>query len=70
MASRGPEAALSTLVAHSIRLDLIVKFHYVFETRAAVYPDGTFEFAVFLENDPCNAPESQLKYSRHLGHRG
>ena len=32
--------------------DLIVEFHNVFETRAAVYPDGTFEFAVILESDP------------------
>jgi hypothetical protein len=32
--------------------DLIVDFYGVFETRAAVYPDGRFEFAIILEDDP------------------
>jgi hypothetical protein len=32
--------------------DLIVEFYGVFETRAAVYPDGRFEFAIILDDDP------------------
>lgn len=32
--------------------DLIVVFYGVFATRAAVYPDGSFEFAIILEGNP------------------
>jgi hypothetical protein len=32
--------------------DLIVEFYGVFETRAAVYPDGRFEFAIILVDEP------------------
>jgi hypothetical protein len=29
-----------------------VEFYGVFETRAAVYPDGRFEFAIILVDEP------------------
>jgi len=44
--------------------DLIVEFYGVFETRAAVYPDGRFEFAVILEDDPYGW-EFAVTHDRH-----